>query len=38
MPVINASGGLTPSTLYLENLDCFAVVQAINQNKSILWE
>jgi hypothetical protein len=37
MPVINDSNGLTPSTLYLANLDCFAVVEAV-QNGIVLWE
>lgn len=37
MPVINDGGGLTPSTLYMANLDCFAVVQALI-GKSIVWE
>ena len=37
MPVINDSNGLTPSTLFLENLDCYAVVQARLDN-SIVWQ
>ena len=37
LPVINSVGGLTPSTLYLDNMECFAVVRAKNGN-SILWE
>lgn len=37
MPVINDGGGLTPSTLYMANLDCFAVVQGLI-GKSIVWE
>lgn len=37
MPVINHNNGLTPSTLYLANLDCYAVVEAV-QGNSILWE
>lgn len=37
LPVINDAGGLTPSTLYLDNMECFAVVRAKNGN-SILWE
>lgn len=38
MPVINNGGGLTPSTLYLDNLECFAVVIATNDDDGILWE
>lgn len=38
MPVINNGGGLTPSTLYLDNLECFAVVIATNSDGGILWE
>lgn len=37
MPMINNGGGLTPSTLYLENLDCFAVVRAKIGN-DVVWE
>lgn len=37
MPVINHNNGLTPSTLYLANLDCYAVVEAV-QSGSVLWE
>ena len=37
MPMINNGGGLTPSTLYLENLDCFAVVRAKISN-DVVWE
>jgi hypothetical protein len=38
MPVINNGGGLTPSTLYLDNLDCFAVVIATNEADGVIWE
>ena len=38
MPVINDAGGLTPATLYLDNLDCYAVVVAKNESGVTLWE
>ena len=37
MPVINDGGGLTPASLYLDNLDCFVVVVA-KKGSDRLWE
>ena len=37
MPVINANGGLTPSSLYLDGLDCYAVVEASIGN-AVQWK
>jgi len=38
MPIINDAGGLTPASLYLDNIDCYAVVKAYSAiTNDLLW-